>query len=96
MKPIRDSRQIQLLKTTLGQNDNIKQLLESAQTREQFCQAHYYVGARLMIDGYLEHADMLFKISLTSKADCIETVFAHVDSQTIRKILYENPNHPKI
>jgi WD40 repeat protein len=87
MEPIKDPWQIQLLMTTLGQKEDMNQLLRVAQTREQFCQGCYYLGARLMIDGYLEEAMKAFEMSLGSNADCVEYMFAQADSRTVRDVL---------
>jgi hypothetical protein len=87
MEPIKDPWHIQLLMTTLGQKEDLNGLLGLARTREQFCQGCYYIGARLMIDGHLEEAMKAFKMSLDSKADCVEYLFAQVDSQTVSGVL---------
>jgi hypothetical protein len=87
MEPIQDPWHIELLMTTLGLKEDMNQLPGLARTREQFCQACYYIGARLMNDVYLEEAMKAFEMSLGSNADCVEYLFAQADARIVRDIL---------
>ena len=87
MEPITNRWHRELLMTTLGKKDDMNQVLRLAQTKEQRCQAYYYIGARLMNDIRLEDAMRAFEMSLASNAECVEYLFAQADAQLVSNIL---------
>jgi WD40 repeat protein len=87
MEPIIDRWHRELLMTTLGKKDDMSELLRLAQTKEQGCQAYYYIGARLMNDIRLEEAMRAFEMSLATNAECVEYLFAQADAQLVSHIL---------